>query len=193
MVGNSPIPYTCSYAPSGILTIFVDFNESIEGEAAHLTLGFDPSMVISPLIEQSFRMVGYNNPLNYAEKADLQPVILYLSYALDGLFLLQLFVSMVLHKMIGLETMQIAQTVFFVRYLLQDSGPIAIYNLCSLSFINGFNPFASYSNVRDLDSVTMRLGLGKHFLFNVIFQVTLILLAWLARIICNRMASSLQQ
>jgi hypothetical protein len=81
--------------------------------------------------------------------------------------------------MIGLETMQIAQTVFFVRYLLQDNGPMAVYNICSLSFINGYNPFSSYNNVRNLDGVTMRLGLGKHFLFNVILQTGLIILAWL--------------
>jgi hypothetical protein len=137
-------------------------------------------------------MVGYNNPLIVAEPADLQSMILYFGYALDGLFLLQLAASMALHKMIGLETMQIAQTVFFVRYLLQDNGPMAVYNLCSLSLINGFNPLASYTNVRDLDGVTMRLGLGKHFLFNVLFQVVLILLAWFARFICSRRANSLQ-
>jgi hypothetical protein len=87
---------------------------------ANFSLIFDPSMVINPPIELSFRVVGHNNPLNYAEPADLQSVILYLGYALDGLFLLQLFASMALHKMIGLETMQIAQTVFFVRYLLRN-------------------------------------------------------------------------
>jgi hypothetical protein len=98
----------------------VDFKTSIEGEAVNLTLGFDPSKVISAPIELSFNIVGCNNPLNYAEKADLQSAILYLGYTLDGLFFLELFASMVLHKMIGLETMQIVQTVFFVRYLLRN-------------------------------------------------------------------------
>jgi hypothetical protein len=70
---------------------------------------------------------------------------------------------------------------------------MAVYNLCSLSLINGYNPFSSYSNVRDLDGVTMRLGLGKHFLFNVIPQVVLILLAWLAHLTCSRKLSKLRQ
>jgi hypothetical protein len=98
----------------------VDYGSNIEGEAAKLTLSFDPVIVSTAPTELSFKMVSYNSPLSYAEKADLQPVVLYLGYALDGLFLLQLFTSMALHKMIGLETMQIAQTVFFVRYLLKD-------------------------------------------------------------------------
>jgi hypothetical protein len=185
-VGNHSLSCSVSYAEDGTLTLTVDFSNSIEGQQANFTLAYDPSKVTLPPTELSFKMVGYNDPLNYAEPADLQSVILYLGYALDGLFLLQLFVSMVLHKMIGLETMQIAQTVFFVRYLLQDSGPMAVYNFCSLSFINGYNPFSSYTNVMNLDAVTMRLGFGKHFLFNVMIQVALILLAWLARLVCNR-------
>jgi hypothetical protein len=70
---------------------------------------------------------------------------------------------------------------------------MAVYNLRSLSFINGYNPFASYTNVRDLDGVTMRLGLGKNFLFNVIPQVFLIILAWLARLICSRKLRKLRR
>jgi hypothetical protein len=70
---------------------------------------------------------------------------------------------------------------------------MAVYNLCSLSLINGYNPFASYANVRNLDGVTMRLGLGKHFLFNVTFQVSLILLAWLVRLIYLHKARQLRQ
>ena len=91
-----------------------------------------------------------------------------------GIFILQLVLSLALHKMIGLETMQIAQSIFFVRYLLQNNGPMAVYNMYPLNYINGFNYFASYSNVRFLDSVTMRLGLGKNFIFNVMVQLALI-------------------
>lgn len=36
---------------------------------------------------------------------------------------------MVFHKMIGLETMQILQIVYFVRYLLDNSGDISFYDM----------------------------------------------------------------
>jgi hypothetical protein len=75
--------------------------------------------------------------------------------------------------------MQIGQTAFFVRYLLGNSGPIAIYNMYPLSYINGYNAFTSYTNVMYLDSVTMRLGLSKNFVFNVMIQLGLIVLFWI--------------
>jgi hypothetical protein len=119
-IGSQSLRYSVSYAEEGVLTIFLNFSSDIEGKAAKLALSYDPTMISLTPSVLSFNMVGHNNPLNYAEPADLQSVILYLGYALDGLFLLQLFASMALHKMIGLETMQIAQTVFFVRYLLRN-------------------------------------------------------------------------
>lgn len=89
--------------------------------------------------------------------------------------------------------MQIAQTVFFVRYLMQNNGPIAIYNMYPLSYINGFNVFASYSNVRYLDSVTMRLGLGKNFIFNVMIQLGLILVLWLLYLYFSHKTQSMKR
>ena len=75
--------------------------------------------------------------------------------------------------------MQIAQIVFFVRYLLGNSGSMAVYNMYPLQYINGYNIFSAYDNVLHLDSVTMRMGLGKNFIFNVMIQVALIVLFWL--------------
>jgi hypothetical protein len=89
--------------------------------------------------------------------------------------------------------MQLTQIVFFVRYLLQNSGPMPIYNMYPLSYINGYNPFSSYVNVRYLDGVTMRLGLGKQFLFNVMVQVGLIGVSWLLCFVFGRRVNSLRE
>jgi len=78
--------------------------------------------------------------------------------------------------------MAIGQSVFFIRYLLGNNGPMPIYNMYPLSYINGYNVFASYTNVMYLDSVTMRLGLGKNFVFNVMPQLGLIFIFWLLEI-----------
>jgi hypothetical protein len=89
--------------------------------------------------------------------------------------------------------MQIAQNVFFVRYLLGNSGPIAVYNMYPLSFINGYNVFASYANVRYLDSVTMRLGLGKNFIFNVMVQLGLIVIFWVLYVVFGRKVKDMKR
>jgi len=89
--------------------------------------------------------------------------------------------------------MQIAQTVFFIRYLLGNDGPMAVYNMYPLSYINGYNVFASYANVRYLDSVTMRMGLGKNFIFNVMVQVGLIIIFWLLNLLFERKVLDLKR
>lgn len=89
-----------------------------------------------------------------------------------------MLLSMVFHKMIGLETMQILQIVYFVRYLLDNSGDISFYDMESIGYINGYNVFDYYTNFMYLDSVLWRLGLGKTFVFNVMIQAGLIVIAW---------------
>ena len=119
-------------------------------------------------------------------------MILYLSYAVAAIFILQLLFSMIFHKMIGLETMQVVQIVFFVRYLLSNSGSMAVYNMYPIQYINGYNPFSTYTNVLYLDSVTMRMGLGKNFIFNVMIQVALILFFWILSFCYSRKVDSLK-
>lgn len=75
--------------------------------------------------------------------------------------------------------MQILQLIFFIRYLLGDSGEMPFYNLYSLRYINGYNVFMEYRNVNGLDGAMMRMGLGKNFIFNVMFQVALIFVGWI--------------
>ena len=89
--------------------------------------------------------------------------------------------------------MQIAQIVFFIRYLLGNSGSMAFYNMYPMQYINGYNVFATYTNVVNLDGVTMRMGLGKNFIFNVMIQVGLIVLFWLLSVCCGRKVDNLKR
>jgi hypothetical protein len=50
----------------------------------------------------TFNMVGYNEPLNYSQSSGLEQMMLYLGYAVSALTLLQLLLSIALHKMVGL-------------------------------------------------------------------------------------------
>ena len=88
--------------------------------------------------------------------------------------------------------MQIVQIVFFVRYLLGNNGSMAIYNMYPIEYINGYNVFATYTNVVNLDSVTMRMGLGKNFIFNVMIQVALIIFFWIVSFCYSRKVETLK-
>jgi hypothetical protein len=91
---------------------------------------------------------------------------------------MQLLLSIALHKMIGLETMQIVQIVFFIRYIVPTSSHMALHNTNSLKYINLYNPFTSYTNVRMLEGNLIRLGLSKNFLANTMIHIVLIIIGW---------------
>jgi hypothetical protein len=96
------ISYSTSYDTEGTITVTANYGTNIEGSPATFTLNYDPTLVgLSPQV-LTFDMVGYNEPLTVADSASLQNIILYLSYALAALTLLQFILSLFLHKMIGL-------------------------------------------------------------------------------------------
>lgn len=72
--------------------------------------------------------------------------------------------------------MQILQIIFFVRYLLTNSNPLVFFNINSIKYINGYNFFSQYSNIRMLDGNLLRMGLGKTFVFNVMVQIAIIII-----------------
>jgi hypothetical protein len=82
--------------------------------------------------------------------------------------------------------MSILQSVYFIRYLLQDSGPPAVYNINSIHYIDLYNFFSQYTNVRFLDANLLRMGLGKNFAFNVGIQIAVILILWLLWVYFSR-------
>lgn len=178
-VNGRTITYTPTYNKDGTLTVLVNYNDDLEGLSATLTLDYDPTLVNQTTQVVSFKMVGHNAPINYSDQtqSELQDIIVYMGYGLAGIFLIQLLASLVVHKLIGLETMQVLQVVYFVRFLLGNSGSMPLYNMYTISYINGYNPFTKYTNVMNLDGVLMRLGLSKNFSFNVMAQVFLIMVA----------------
>ena len=89
--------------------------------------------------------------------------------------------------------MHIAQVVFFVRYLLANEGSMAIYNMYPLQYINGYNVFSQYTNVLYLDGVSMRMGFGKNFVFNVMIQILLIILFWILSLCFGRKVTQLKR
>jgi len=72
--------------------------------------------------------------------------------------------------------MQILQIIFFLRYLLTNTNPLVFFNINSIKYINGYNFFSQYTNIRMLDGNLLRMGLGKSFVFNVMIQVAIIII-----------------
>lgn len=139
-----------------------------------------------PTIPMSFNMVGSNLPIVTAKSSDLDPIISLIGFVIGALFLVQLLTSLIFHKLIGLETMQISQIVFFIRYLLTQSSSMALHHLNNLKYINLINPFATYANIRSLDGKFVRMGISKTFIFNVFIHVFFIIIGWIVFLILRR-------
>ena len=61
------ISMSSSYSDDGTITVLVSYNEHIEGNDATLILGYNPTLIgLDPTV-LTFKMVGYNAPLNYSE------------------------------------------------------------------------------------------------------------------------------
>ena len=84
--------------------------------------------------------------------------------------------------------MQIILTIYFIRYLEVNDGISSIYNLYELGYLNGYNIFYSYVNVYNLDSVTMRLGLTKNFIFNIMIPLVFVVVMWLGYFVFDKKA-----
>lgn len=101
-VNGRTVTYTPNYNDDGTLSVLVYYSEDLEGQASTLTLSYDPTLVgLDPTV-LTFNMVGHNDPINYSSLTGLEQIILYFGYFLAGLFLLQLILSLFLHKLIGL-------------------------------------------------------------------------------------------
>jgi hypothetical protein len=81
--------------------------------------------------------------------------------------------------------MQVLQLVFFTRSLLNNYSPAALFNINSIRYINLYNYFTQYTNVRNLDGDFIRMGLGKNFSFNIGIQVFIIILFWIGYLYYN--------
>lgn len=88
--------------------------------------------------------------------------------------------------------MQILQIIFFARYLLTNSSPLVFFNINSIKYINGYNFFSQYTNLRMLDGNLIRMGLGKTFIFNVMVHVAVIIILALVSIWFSRKVKQLK-
>jgi hypothetical protein len=77
--------------------------------------------------------------------------------------------------MIGIETIQILQAIFFMRIMVIDENCSALYALESLKYVNGYN-YLNVNQSRDypIGKKFTRLNLSKDALINININLALI-------------------
>lgn len=102
---------------------------------------FDPFTIKSQNLTKTINLEAINAPLTY-ESGSQQSVFKALNLSGSILGLICLFCYLIatyFHKMIGLETLQFIQLIYFVRLIFPTSVNPSFYSFNSLKYSNGFN------------------------------------------------------
>jgi cysteine-rich repeat protein len=133
---------TFNYQPlTGELTVTVPYSEELEESHLESFFALDPAYIVSQ--PSSFllthQLKGANAPLIFEELAELatQKNINLITLLLTILLLLQFYAGSYSHKMIGLETIQVIQSVYFVRMAAASSSSSLMNSINSIQYSAG--------------------------------------------------------
>jgi hypothetical protein len=120
---------------------------------------------------------GSNAPLVVNPYVRMEPIFKNICLFLIALAFLQFFISLYYHKMVGLETIQTVQFVFFLK-ILNTSTHFSLNELLYLKYTNGYNEvmFSLYDN-ENLPIQYSRLGFDFQFVINNLLNLLLIVAA----------------
>jgi hypothetical protein len=129
----------------------------------------------------SIRMNAMNGPLTYSDSFGSYRTFKYTGLTIGIFCLLFYLVSSYFHKMIGLETIQFIQLIYFVRILSTQVNKSSFYAFNSLKYSNGYNDILStslsVSEMKSLNPTFVKLDISLYFLDNCNLMLIPIVLA----------------
>lgn len=115
-------------------------------------------------------MKAINGPLTYSESFASFKTFKYTGLVIGIICLLFYLISSYFHKMIGLQTIQFIQLIYFSRLICQNANQSSFYGLNSLKYSNGYNEITSghtsLQTYKSLEPSFVRLQLSLYFLDN---------------------------
>ena len=185
---NFSEPITCEFSYNdGILIITMEYTADLDDKLMDLMIEFDPSVINSESQSLSFTMGAVNGPLTYESESNMVHYKVFNTTGLViGVICLTFYlVSSYFHKMIGLETIQFIQLIYFVRLISGSGVTSSFYAFNTLKYANGYNDILSTSSnsVEDFKSIPVsfiKLNLKLYFLENCNLMLIPIALATFA-------------
>lgn len=155
---------------NGYLNIGFNYLSDLSGLTATLTLDFDPSFFSVDSYTYNFQIISDGLQLRYLGKLQFCKILQYVFMGLGLLSLAIFFVSLPLHKILGVETLQTFQ-MFFITALIIDSYEEPLNVLAYLKFTMGMVDIWTYNASVALNTKLLynRLGVLRQFLQNQIF------------------------
>lgn len=170
---------TNSYA-DGIIFIDFTYSQSVENWPVLLSLNFDDQKFTSSGTTMQFSLDGKNSKLLKDDYLNFQTLLQTMALALAIGAAVQFIFSMLVHKMMGLETIQVVQGVYFLRIITELINPTLVYSLEPLRYTNGYNG-VGVSSARDytLNRFFTKFSFSKELFLNINIDLFQIVIVWL--------------
>ena len=143
---------------TGELRVVVPYNEELENSDLESIITFDPNYVVSmsPSFALRNKLTGINAPLTFEPESMLttHQNINTISLVMTILLLLQFYLGSYFHKMIGLETIQVIQSIYFARMVAGSSSTSALASLNVIQYsTSGYqNADIFYGDLEDIEN-----------------------------------------
>jgi hypothetical protein len=126
---------------NGVLKVLMGYFGDIEGKTCQISVKYDSSTIVSNPQSLLFEIAGKNEQLNYESDSSNsgQKTVSIISFALGIAALCCFIFSSYFHKLIGLETLQFIQLIYFSRILFSGSSQSNVMAFNSLKYSNGYN------------------------------------------------------
>ena len=154
-----------------------------------LVIDFDSSIINSDSQSLTLKMGAVNGPLSYESESSMthHKIFNITGLIIGVVCLLFYLVSSYFHKMIGLETIQFIQLIYFVRLIAGSGVSSSFYAFNTLKYSNGYNDILSTSDnsaedFKSIPSGFIKLNLKLYFLENCNLMLIPVVLASLAYI-----------
>jgi hypothetical protein len=116
----------------------VPYVEELEATSLEVEFTLDPAYIKSttPFISLVHKMNGINAKLIFEHESELQTHknVGMITMVLTLLLLLQFYLGSYVHKMIGLETIQLIQAIYFVRMITPSSSSNLLSSINSIQY-----------------------------------------------------------
>lgn len=128
-------------------------------------------------------MKSMNFPLTYEDYLNHHQILVIVFNVITGLGLLQFLLCFKTKNLVGTETLQVLQFVYFVKLLTDDTNSSLPYMTYPLFYSNGFNLILSNEGRNyNMDMGMARLGIQPQFILNLNLSVFFLLVFYLIRL-----------
>ncbi len=158
--------------------------EDLENKFCEMNTKFDSSLIVSKSQYSYFQIKASNAELRYASQSlgETHKTVGIISFALGIVALACFIISNYFHKLIGLETIQFIQLIYFSRIVFSGDAQSNVLAFNSLKYSNGYSEInlsgaKADVNAAEIPPIFFKIQLQMYYLDNCNTMIIAVILA----------------